>query len=148
MNSNIETNISDQNSARQKQIERMLADKFVCQVLGVTLIEANIGYAKAELEILPEYMNGVGICQGGVLFSLADYVISAASNYADDSVVSLEVTISYCKAVSSGKLFAEAHERCRTRSTALGDAVIKDEQGRTIALARARGFILSHKKDS
>lgn len=130
----------------QKQMERMLSDKFICQTVGATLLEVSIGEAKAELELRPNHMNGVGICQGGVLFSLADYVLAAASNYSDESVVSLDVSISFCKAVKSGRIIAEAHEICRTRNTVIGDAIIRDEQGRTIAMARGRGFVLTASK--
>ena len=136
-----ETGICAQNAEHRKQIERMLADKFICQLIGINLLEVGVGHAKAELVIKPEHMNGVGICQGGVLFSLADYALAAASNYNEDSVLSLDVSISYCRPVTSGRSVAEAKETCRTRTTALGDAIIRDEQGRVICMARSRGFV-------
>ena len=126
----------------KKQLERMLADRFICQTIGIKLVEAGVGNAVAELTIGPEHLNGVGLCQGGVLFSLADYAWAAASNYNEESVVSLDVSISYCRSATSGRLIAKAHEISRTRSTTIGDVVVLDERGRTICLARARGYVL------
>ncbi len=146
---NVSNQIDQDNLApeHKAQVERMLADKFICQQVGITLTEVESGKAKAELEVGPMHLNGVGICQGGVLFSLADYVLAAASNYTEDAVVSLDVSISFCKAANIGdRLTAEAVETCRTHSTALGDAVIKNEKGQTIAIARARGFVLHQRK--
>ncbi|MBP5622982.1 MAG: PaaI family thioesterase [Thermoguttaceae bacterium] len=126
----------------KKQLERMLADRFICQTIGIKLVEAGVGKAIAELTIESKHLNGVGLCQGGVLFSLADYAWAAASNYNEESVVSLDVSISYCRSATSGRLVAEAREINRTRSTTVGDVVVRDEQGRTICLARARGYVL------
>ncbi len=123
----------------------MLADKFICQTVGVELTSVGVGSARAELLLRPEHMNGVGICQGGVLFSLADYALAAASNYNEESVLSLDVSISYCKAVKSGRIVAEAREICRTRSTVVGDAEIRDDQGQLICVARSRGYVLRPK---
>lgn len=132
-----------ENSEQNQQFKRMLADKFVCQTVGIKLLEVSPGKSKAQIEIGPSHLNGVGICQGGVLFTLADYVLAAASNYNEEAVVSLDVSISFCKAAKIGDLLmAEGIEVSRSRSTVVGDATIRNKQGQTIALARGRGFIL------
>ncbi|MBR4833758.1 MAG: PaaI family thioesterase [Thermoguttaceae bacterium] len=126
----------------EKQRERMLADKFVCGVLGAELVEAGVGTARVELTLRPEHMNGVGVCQGGVLFSLADFAFAAACNYAEESIVGIEVSISYCKTVKTGKIIAEAKEIARTRSTAVAEARVTDETGKLLCVARGRGYAL------
>ena len=126
----------------ERQRERMLADKFVCGVLGVELVEAGVGTARAELTVRPEHMNGVGVCQGGVLFSLADFAFAAACNYAEEPVIGIEVSISYCKTVKSGKIVAEAKEISRTRSLALAEVRVTDEAGTLLCVARGRGYVL------
>ena len=126
----------------ERQRERMSADKFVCGVLGVELVEAGVGTARAELTVRPEHMNGVGVCQGGVLFSLADFAFAAACNYAEEPVIGLEVSISYCKTVKTGKIIAEAKEVSRTRSTALAEIRVTDESGTLLCVARGRGYVL------
>ena len=137
--------MSNQNGADEScysQLKRMQGDRFICDLVGIKLTSAGEGMATAELTLTPMHLNGVGICQGGVLFSLADYALAAAFNYTEDSVLSLDVSISYCKSVKSGKIFANARETARTRSTALGDVVVTDEAGTVLAFAHGRGFVL------
>ena len=138
--------MSDQNDkgdSRDSQMKRMQGDRFICELVGIQLTDAGKGTATAELVLTPMHLNGVGICQGGVLFSLADYALAAAFNYTEDSVLSLDVSISYCKSVKSGKIIANARETARTRATALGDVVVTDEAGTVLAYARGRGFVLT-----
>ena len=129
--------------AQRKQLERMTADKFICDLIGIRLTSVGNGSATAELTVTSMHLNGVDICQGGALFSLADYALAAAFNYTDESVVSLDVSISYCKPAKSGtRLVAEAKETVRTRSTTVGEVIVKDQDGRIICLARGRGFVI------
>lgn len=126
----------------ERQRERMLADKFICNLLGVELIEAGVGTARAELTLRPEHMNGVGVCQGGVLFSIADFAFAVACNYAEEPVLGIEVSISYCKSVKTGKIIAEAKEIARSRSTAVAEMRVTDEAGTLLCVARGRGYVL------
>ena len=138
-----EIDLSTLPEAQKKQLARMSADKFICDLVGVRLVNVGDGMATAQLVVAEEHLNGVGICQGGALFSLADYALAAAFNYTDESVVSLDVSISYCKSAKVGaRLNAEAKETLRTRSTTLGDVVVKDQDGRIICLARGRGYVM------
>ena len=139
---NVELDVSSLSESQRRQLVVMRADKFICDLLGIRLTQVGEGFATAELEIQPIHMNGVGICQGGVLFSIADYALAAAFNHTDDPVVALEVSISYIKSVRSGKVIAEARELCRTRTTTSGDVVVRDEQGRILCSAKGRGYIL------
>lgn len=128
--------------ARIRQMERMQSDRFICEMVGIKLTAAGEGTATAELLLTPMHLNGVGICQGGVLFSIADYALAAAFNYTADSVVSQDVSICYCRSAKSGKIIAKATETVRTHSTTLGDVVVMDEVGNVLAHARGRGYIL------
>ena len=138
-----ELNLANLSEAQKRQLERMRADRFICDLIGVRLTEVGEGRAVAALTLTDLHMNGVGICQGGVLFSIADYALAAAFNYTEESVVSMDVSISYCKSAKVGmKITAEATETVRTRSTTVGEVTVKDEQGRILCLARGRGYVL------
>ena len=129
--------------AQRKQLERMTADKFICDLIGIQLTDVGNGVATAEMTVTDMHLNGVGICQGGAIFSLADYALAAAFNYTEESVVSLDVSISFCKSAKSGsRLVAEAKETLRTRSTTVGEVVVKDQDGRMICVAHGRGFVI------
>ena len=50
------------------------------QHVGIELIEVAPGTAKARLKVCRHHLNGVGLTQGGVVFTLADLAFAAASN--------------------------------------------------------------------
>ncbi|MDO5565241.1 MAG: PaaI family thioesterase [Planctomycetia bacterium] len=127
---------------KQRHMDRMTSDRFVCDLIGIRLTDAGQGYAKAELELKPIHLNGVGIVQGGLLFTIADYVFAAACNYSEEEVVGIETTTSFIKSVRSGKIFAEGQEVSRTKSFTCCEVRVSDEKGRLLALFRGRGFIL------
>ena len=127
--------------ADSEQIERMKKDRFICELLGISLDQAEKGYAAASLTLGPQHLNGIGIVQGGVLFSLADYTFAAAANYADP-IVSLETTISFIKPAQQGRIVAEAREVSRTGRFSVVDVRVSDDDGQTLALFHGRGYVL------
>lgn len=123
------------------QMERMKKDRFICELIGIQLTEARPGYAKASLELRPDHLNGVGIVQGGVLYSIADYAFAAAANYAEP-VVGIETTVSFLKSVRTGTITAEAVEVARSRRFANCRVEVTDEKGRLLAVFSGRGYLL------
>ena len=125
-----------------RQLERMTSDTFICDVVGVKLTDFDVGRATAELTLTDRHLNGVGICQGGVILSIADYALAVASNYMEEPVVSVEISASFCRSVSAGKIIAKAKDIVRTRSASVGEVLVSDEDGNIIALVRGRGYVL------
>ena len=125
-----------------RQMERMTSDTFICDVVGVRLTQFDAGRVTVELTLTDRHLNGVGICQGGVILSIADYALAVASNYTEDPVVSVEISASFCRSVSTGKIIAKAKELVRTRSTSVGEVSVSDEDGNILALVRGRGYVL------
>ena len=110
----------------QKVIDLMKADKFV-DLCGITLDEIGPGYAKTSVQIGPQHLNGAGVIQGGVLFTLADYALASAANSREKVSVSI-------KGVSSGKITAIAKEITCGRTLARYDVSVTTEDGTLIAL--------------
>ena len=68
-------------------------------------------------------LNHQGAPHGGVLFSLADIALGAASNTDGGRAVALTATISFVAAAPPGsRLIAECRERRRGRRAAFSDA--------------------------
>jgi acyl-CoA thioesterase len=78
--------------------------------VGIELIEAGDGKAKARLEIRDHHRNGLGLVHGGAIFTLADLAFAAAANSRGRAAVAIHCSISYLKAAAGGLLFAEAEE--------------------------------------
>jgi acyl-CoA thioesterase len=122
--------------------ERFSADRFATVVTGSEIIEARAGYAKIKLEICEKHYNAVGIVQGGVLFTLADFAFAVASNAGVDEItVAVECNISFMKPTKSGTLIAEATQVAKTKSLCSFNVPITNEKGELVAQFYGRGFI-------
>jgi len=79
---------------------------------GIELKEAGDGFAKATLDIAEKHLNANGVTQGGVIFTLADFVTGVASNSHGEMAVSINGHVNFLKGSRPGDvLTAEAQER-------------------------------------
>ncbi len=124
-----------------EQIARMKKDRFICDLVGIHLEEVREGYAKSSLQIRPEHLNGVGIVQGGVLFSLADYTFAAAGNW-DVPMIGIENHITFLSSVSEGTIYAEAKEISRSGHFSVSEVRVTNEKGTLLAFLTGRGYLM------
>ncbi|MFU2207689.1 PaaI family thioesterase [Solidesulfovibrio sp. C21] len=78
--------------------------------LGIRLLEAEPGYAKAAMDLTDNLKNGAGIAHGGAIFSLADLALAVASNGYGKLCLAVSATIAYIKPGTGKTLYAEARE--------------------------------------
>lgn len=88
------------------------------QYCGIEVISISGGEALARMGIRPYHLNGLGIVQGGAVYTLADLALAAAANSHESSAVGLTANIAYFKAESSGTLYAKAVEVSLRRKVA------------------------------
>ncbi len=107
-------------------------DRFA-RLLGIELVDVSPGRATARLAVRPEHYNGVGILQGGAIFTLADFAFAAASNSHGKVAVAINATIAFTKAVKTGTLTAKAEEA--TASSRLATYLIRvtNDEGDVVA---------------
>ena len=82
-------------------------DKFA-RSIGVQVIEALPERAVCKLEINENHLNGLGLVNGGVLFTLGDYAMAVAANANGSKTVTLNSTIDFIKSAKEGTLIAVA----------------------------------------
>ena len=82
-------------------------DQFARHV-GVELVEVRPGWARLKMRVRPQHLNGIGIVQGGALFTLADTAFAAACNSRGATTVAIHADISFVKAAKGPLLWAEA----------------------------------------
>ena len=116
-------------------------DRFAVEVVGAEAVEVAPNYAKTKLTIEPRHFNAVGLVQGGVYFTLADYAFALASNNENETVVAIEVSISYVKPTQGGVLYAEATLLSRSKSLVAYDIPVRNEHGELVARFYGRGFV-------
>jgi acyl-CoA thioesterase len=107
-------------------------DRFA-SLIGIELIDAEEGRAKAKLDVREEHLNAVGIAHGGLIFSLADLAFAAASNSYGNIAVAINANISYFKASGKGVLFAEAKEISKSNRLATYGIKVTNVNGDLIA---------------
>lgn len=121
-------------------VRAMLAqDRFAAHA-GITLEHVEPGYARARLVVRPEHINGVGIVQGGAIFTLADFAFAAACNSSGSVAVAIDVSISFLKAVTGGTLLAEAREEAAGGRIGTSLVRVTDETGALVALFKGSSY--------
>jgi len=107
-------------------------DRFA-RMLGFELMELGEGYAKVQAKIGEEHFNAADVLHGGFLFSLADFAFAAASNSRDELSLAIGANILFHRAVTEGRVYAEAREIRDGRKIASYEVKIYDEAGDILA---------------
>jgi len=80
--------------------------------LGVRFTDRGEGFARCELDVEPRFLNHRGgVVHGGVIFSLVDTGTAAAVHTVmspDEVCSTIELTITYLRAVRSGRLVCDS----------------------------------------
>lgn len=133
-----------ENEQKERLLKMLYADKFCVEVVGIKLDEVDDGYAKTSLVVEPRHLNGAGIIQGGVLFTLADFALAAAANSRGRVAVLIDSHIVCSKGISSGTIYAEATEETLGYKLATYSLKITDESGEVLALVRSTAYRKEH----
>lgn len=120
-------------------VNQIKNDQFAAHA-GVKLIGIRPGYAKAEMEITPNHLNGLNMVHGAAIFTLADYAFAAASNAQGVPTVAINVNISYFKSPKGRRLIAEAQEVSAGKKLCTYKVDIFDEQQELIASFTGMGY--------
>lgn len=108
--------------------------------MGTKLIEVKPGYARVQMEVTENHLNGVGMVQGGAIFALADYAFAAACNSSGMLTVGINVNISYVKSPKGKVLSAIAKEVSSGKKICNVHIDVLDENDDLIAVAQATGY--------
>ena len=81
-----------------------------------------------------KHLNTHGTVHGGVIYTLADAAFAVASNADGTPSVAINTSITYMKAVKSGKLIAKAHEFSKNHTLGSYIVEIHDHEGERIAV--------------
>jgi acyl-CoA thioesterase len=120
-------------------LELMKKDRFVSHS-GIALVEVSEGVAVAKMKVSDYHLNGLGVVQGGALFTLCDFTCAAAANSYGVPAVSLDGSIDFVSAVSNGMLTARATEVFLKRTIASYKAEVRNEEGKLVAIFHAKFF--------
>ena len=126
--------------------ERLNNDDKFAKSIGAQLTEVREGYACAELIVEDRHLNGVGVCQGGVMYTLADLAFAAVANSHGILSLGISNTITFIKSAQLGETIkAECTEQVNHHRLPYCDIKITNQQGDTLAIMT--GLAYRMKKD-
>jgi len=121
-------------------VHTLLAQDAFAALTGITLEHVEPGLARARLALEPRHLNGVGIAQGGAIFTLADFAFAAAANSTGGVAVAIDVSISFLKAVTGGALRAEARVEASSGRISTCLVRVTDEEGTLVAIFKGSAY--------
>ncbi|HPJ95818.1 MAG TPA: PaaI family thioesterase [Syntrophales bacterium] len=116
--------------------------------LGIRQEEITEGFARFRMTVKPEYLQGAGLVQGGLMVALADETIAHAIMSVlkeNEGLTTVELKSNFLAPVTTGDLIAEANVFKKGRSIIIGDCLIKDDQGRPVLRCTATFLVVAEK---
>jgi len=115
------------------------------QMMGIKLVEWNVGKVVVEFTVGKDHLNFNGTCHGGVLFAVADTAFGFASNSHGIISAGIDVHMVYPAAAREGdKLCATAIEATRSRRLATYRVEVSRQDGEVVGLFTGTVFVTKH----
>ncbi|MDH5811708.1 MAG: hotdog fold thioesterase [Candidatus Methanomethyliaceae archaeon] len=124
------------------EMSELVKNDRIARMFGITLEGYGSGWAKTSMIVKEEALNAYDAAHGAALYALSDVAFAVACNSYGQKAVALTVTMHYRRPVGKGKrLFAEAREESRGKTTALYRIKVTDEDGKLVAVADGLAYI-------
>ena len=108
-------------------------DRFAASI-GAQLTEIREGYAKAEVTVTERHLNGANVCQGGVMYTLADLAFAGVANCHGTLTLGISNTITFLHSAQLGDhLTAECTELLDHRKLPYCDIKVTNQNGELLA---------------
>ena len=121
-------------------------DRFAA-VNGIQLTEVREGYARAEMTVGEEHLNGGNVCQGGALFTLADLAFAAVTNSRGQLSFGVQSSITFSQSARLGDhLIAECVETFPHHRLPYCEVKVRNQQGQLIWSFTGMAYSKSDKK--
>lgn len=127
-------------------LEQLNAGDHFASFIGVKMTEVREGYARTEITVEDRHLNSAGVCQGGVIYTLADFSFAGVANSHGILSLGISNTITFIKSGQLGDhLIAECTEVVNHHKLPYCDIKVSNQNGEVIAVATGLGYRL--KKD-
>lgn len=115
----------------------------VAQALGMQALSVGPGTATLRMVVRADMLNGLALCHGGMVTTLADSAFGFASNSYNEQTVSSGVDVNLLAAAALGDvLTATACEISKAGRTGLVDVRVTNQRGEAVALLRCRSYAI------
>lgn len=130
--------MSEKNPKRESPAARLLDRRIVA-------VDRSAGTAEVSFGAKPEFANRSGNVQGGMLAAMLDSALGVtlgATLQAGESIVTLEMKVSYLKPASCGRIGGFGRIVDRGRAIAFLEGELRDVDGAVVARATATFRVL------
>jgi acyl-CoA thioesterase len=128
----------DPQALAQACAEAMWADDHASQALGMTLEQVAPGAARMSMTVTERMVNGLGLCHGGMIFTLADSAFAFACNSRNQRAVAAQCAITFLRPAKLGdRLIASAAMRAAAGRGGIYDISVTTAAG--VLIAEFRG---------
>jgi acyl-CoA thioesterase len=108
-------------------------------LLGYEVVAVGAGRAVVTMVVGDAMVNGLDVCHGGIIFTLADSAMAHASNSHGPVAFAVAASIDFVNPGRLGaRLTATATEQFRRGRTGLYDVVVTDDDGAVVARFHGR----------
>ncbi len=115
-------------------VRRLLKFDRVFNMFEMEMVELNHERCVIEMTVTEEMTNGAGVCQGGVIFILADTAMAMSASSHDEMALATNGSIEWVKSAYPGdRLTAIGTTRWKGKRPSLHDAVVTNQNGAEIA---------------
>ena len=116
-------------------LETLNQNDHFAQSIGAKLTEVRPGFAQAELTVEERHLNGAGVCQGGVIYTLADLTFAAVANSRRTLTLGISNTVTFLRSAHQGEhIVARCRETLDHHRLPYCDMQITNERGELIAV--------------
>lgn len=127
-------------------LEKLNHDDRFAKGIGAQLTEIREGYSRAELTVEERHLNGGGVCQGGVIYTLADLAFAGVSNSRGILTLGVNNSITFVKSGMLGDtLIAECTEELNHHKLPYCNIKVQNQKGEMVAFMTGLAYRL--KKD-
>ena len=119
--------------------DAMHAEDRVAQAMEMTIDSVSDGVAAVSMTVRDDMVNGLGVCHGGIVFTLADTAMAHGSNAADERAFSTTAEIDWIEGARLGDRLTATSSRISQRGrSSIHDIVVTNQSGATVAVVRGR----------
>ncbi len=119
----------------------LLAADNISRNLGMNLVEVDRDHAVVEMLVRDNMLNGLAVCHGGVVFSLADTVFQIVSNSRNRKAVLQSAAITLTAPAYAGDLLTATGRRIAGEGrVGTLDVSVSNQKGETVALVRGHSY--------
>ena len=118
-------------------------DRFANSI-GAQLTDIHEGYSRAELTVEQHHLNGAGVCQGGVIYTLGDLAFAGVANCHGNLTLGISNNITFLKSGKLGdRLIAECKETYDHHKLPYCDIKITNQDGELLAVMTGLAYRLN-----